>query len=757
MDQSALHRRAERLATAWLATGCLVAVGVMVGVLGDAAAPLVSLAGLGGMITGIALHRPKPMSPWLGMAVAMLCFMAGGVLRVMCGTLGDMSSTRSILPDLATLPGYLLGALALARLVAVLLPDSDRLPAVIDSGAAAVAMFILAWVFVIEPLTHRPNVSATAVGLQLLYPVASVVMVSIAARLAFVTFSQNSRTLRLVFVSLCLSLLGDLLYLVADSGIAHVSSRWLDVPYLLAFTAFPAAMLHPDLAGVGSVRSSVRSISRRRAAFVTVAIAAPSLIVVLWTGHDTLDRWVLGPAVLLLLVLVAARMGHALVEASRHQARFAYLASHDELTGLPNRREIRRRLLDEGDAASMIAAVIDVDRFQLVNDTFDHDLGDALIRLVADRIAGLCGTDWVVGHAGGAQYLAIGAASEGPALFERLEHLRVKLADRYEVNGSEFRVTASIGVASEGGSERARLLRDADTAMYQAKARGGDCVVAFDARMHERSVRRLRLEHDLRGAIERNELEVYYQPLVQLPDESIRGFEALVRWHHPVLGAVAPLDFIPIAEDTGLIGPVGAWVLDRAVRQLATWRHALPGGNRLLMSVNVSPRQLRDPEFVLQVQRSLDRHDVPASRLVLEVTESLLMENPIAADAVLQQLRSVGAQIAIDDFGTGFSSLAYLNRFKIDIVKIDRAFVSNVDGDGSESSLVAAIVAMARALGLATVAEGIETDAQLKTLIDLGVSAGQGYRWSKPLPAGEVPALVERLTIRGGHLRVVDR
>lgn len=455
MDQSALHRRAERLATAWLATGCLVAVGVMVGVLGDAAAPLVSLAGLGGMITGIALHRPKPMSPWLGMAVAMLCFMAGGVLRVMCGTLGDMSSTRSILPDLATLPGYLLGALALARLVAVLLPDSDRLPAVIDSGAAAVAMFILAWVFVIEPLTHRPNVSATAVGLQLLYPVASVVMVSIAARLAFVTFSQNSRTLRLVFVSLCLSLLGDLLYLVADSGIAHVSSRWLDVPYLLAFTAFPAAMLHPDLAGVGSVRSSVRSISRRRAAFVTVAIAAPSLIVVLWTGHDTLDRWVLGPAVLLLLVLVAARMGHALVEASRHQARFAYLASHDELTGLPNRREIRRRLLDEGDAASMIAAVIDVDRFQLVNDTFDHDLGDALIRLVADRIAGLCGTDWVVGHAGGAQYLAIGAASEGPALFERLEHLRVKLADRYEVNGSEFRVTASIGVASEGGSERA--------------------------------------------------------------------------------------------------------------------------------------------------------------------------------------------------------------------------------------------------------------------------------------------------------------
>ena len=537
MDQSALHRRAERLATAWLATGCLVAVGVMVGVLGDAAAPLVSLAGLGGMITGIALHRPKPMSPWLGMAVAMLCFMAGGVLRVMCGTLGDMSSTRSILPDLATLPGYLLGALALARLVAVLLPDSDRLPAVIDSGAAAVAMFILAWVFVIEPLTHRPNVSATAVGLQLLYPVASVVMVSIAARLAFVTFSQNSRTLRLVFVSLCLSLLGDLLYLVADSGIAHVSSRWLDVPYLLAFTAFPAAMLHPDLAGVGSVRSSVRSISRRRAAFVTVAIAAPSLIVVVWTGHDTLDRWVLGPAVLLLLVLVAARMGHALGEASRHQARFAYLASHDELTGLPNRREIRRRLLDEGDAASMIAAVIDVDRFQLVNDTFDHDLGDALIRLVADRIAGLCGADWVVGHAGGAQYLAIGAASEGPALFERLEHLRVKLADRYEVNGSEFRVTASIGVASEGGSERARLLRDADTAMYQAKARGGDCVVAFDARMHERSVRRLRLEHDLRGAIERNELEVYYQPLVQLPDESIRGFEALVRWHHPVLGA----------------------------------------------------------------------------------------------------------------------------------------------------------------------------------------------------------------------------
>ena len=263
----------------------------------------------------------------------------------------------------------------------------------------------------------------------------------------------------------------------------------------------------------------------------------------------------------------------------------------------------------------------------------------------------------------------------------------------------------------------------------------------------------LELERDLRHALDRGELTVYYQPVVHLPGGEITGFEALLRWHHPTRGTISPLAFIPIAEETGLITQIGAWILDEACRQLRVWRNMLPGGEQLTMAVNISARQLSDSDLPFMIDRTLWRHRLDGSAVCLELTESMLLDNPDAANLVLSRLRERGLHLAIDDFGTGYSSLAYLQRFPFDRVKIDRAFVEPLDQpDASEHQLVAAIVAMADALGMATVAEGVETIEQADRLFGMGCDTAQGFYYSRPVPADGVPATVQRLGIARAHL-----
>jgi EAL domain-containing protein (putative c-di-GMP-specific phosphodiesterase class I) len=290
------------------------------------------------------------------------------------------------------------------------------------------------------------------------------------------------------------------------------------------------------------------------------------------------------------------------------------------------------------------------------------------------------------------------------------------------------------------------LLRDADTAMYRAKEAGRDAVAIFDLDMRDRTARRARLEHDLHTALEHDELVLHYQPVVDLDPVDVVGFEALLRWNHPHLGTVPPLDFISIAEDTGLIVPIGAWVLETACRQLAAWKRELPLGRDLRMAVNLSARQLREPGLVDTVIHAAGRHDLDSRSVVLELTESLLMDQNPGARDTLRALRELGFRISIDDFGTGYSSLAYLRTFQVDEVKIDKSFVDDLDRpDTPEESLVAAIVAMANALGVTTTAEGVETPSQAERLASLRVDAAQGYVFARPTEAAQVPGVVARL------------
>jgi EAL domain-containing protein (putative c-di-GMP-specific phosphodiesterase class I) len=287
------------------------------------------------------------------------------------------------------------------------------------------------------------------------------------------------------------------------------------------------------------------------------------------------------------------------------------------------------------------------------------------------------------------------------------------------------------------------MIRDADTAMYVAKARGRDNVAIFDGSMRERVAERLRLEGELRHAFEAGHLHLHYQPVVKYPAGPIDSVEVLVRWDHADLGPIGPATFIPIAEDTGMIIEIGHWVLREACATVAHWRDTLPEARHLQVAVNLSARQLLDPQLLDVVRQALSENGLPADALCLELTESLLIDDPALAAELLEALGREGVRLAIDDFGTGYSSLAYLKRFPVHVVKIDRSFVDGLkDEDSSDESLVAAIIAMAGALKMTTIAEGVETAAQERRLVALGCDAGQGYLYCRPIPPAAVPSVL---------------
>ena len=314
------------------------------------------------------------------------------------------------------------------------------------------------------------------------------------------------------------------------------------------------------------------------------------------------------------------------------------------------------------------------------------------------------------------------------------------MAEPFTAAGTDVALTASIGIArGRRGVGAEELVRDADTAMYAAKEAGGGRFRLIDDELRARSSERLSLESDLRGALAAGQLHVQYQPVVNLLTGQISGAETLLRWTHPTRGSVSPMTFIPVAEDAGLIGPIGQYVLAEACRQTAAWDAA---GYRLRVAVNVSGLQLHDPGFVGQVAAALHDAGIDPSQLCLELTESTLMDDAMRASDVLAELKDVGVELSVDDFGTGYSSLAYLKRFPVDELKVDRSFISNLGTEGQDQTLVAAMVAMGHALGLYVVAEGVETHAQMATLLTLGCRTAQGYLFARPLPLDEFTALL---------------
>ncbi len=420
----------------------------------------------------------------------------------------------------------------------------------------------------------------------------------------------------------------------------------------------------------------------------------------------------------------------------------AYQAVHDPLTGLFNRTLLLDRLqtaLARGDQVAVI--LLDLDGFKVVNDSLGHHAGDGVLTALAPRLEAATQPTDTLARLGGDEFVVLCERLAGPLdAVDRAARLAAAVTEPFELDGGRHSVTASLGVAvSDGPADTATtLLRDADAAMYRAKAKGRGQVELFDHTMRDEAVARLQLEHDLRLAIDEEQFVLEYQPIVDTVTLAPVALEALIRWNHPTRGLLAPASFIPLAEETGLIDPIGDWVLDTACTQLAAWQESA-GLRTLKVAVNVSPVQLASAGFAPRVARVLRRSRLTPGSLCLEITENVILATQAPA-AALTALKALGTRIFLDDFGTGYSSLAYLTRFPIDTLKIDQAFIAALDGSAHSSAITKAIIALAHELDLGVVGEGVETTAQLEQLRRLHCPAIQGYVISRPIPAASVPA-----------------
>jgi diguanylate cyclase (GGDEF)-like protein len=429
------------------------------------------------------------------------------------------------------------------------------------------------------------------------------------------------------------------------------------------------------------------------------------------------------------------------------EAQLSFQATHDPLTRLPNRDLVLNAITDAlGEAEQQRSAVavllIDLDLFKRVNDTFGHGTGDSVLKAVAGRILSACGDRDRLGRLAGDEFVMVCPGLDN-AEQARDVALRVAAAVSAPLrlpSGRELVVTASIGIASirDGQGTPEVALSHADVAMYRAKELGRDRIEMFDDELRSVVSRRLLIHEGLRGAVDAREITAHYQPIVHATTGEVVGVEGLARWEHHTLGEISPAEFIPVAEDTGLAVALGAHILQVACTDLAGWRRARRVSDDFTLNVNLSPRQLADPELPATVARILDATGVDAGHLWLEVTESVLMEDAVFISTALADLRAFGVHFAIDDFGTGYSSLAYLKRFPVEALKIDKSFVDGLGIDPESDAIVAAILGLAQSLHLRTIAEGVETPEQLALLQDLGCELIQGFLLSEPVPGHRV-------------------
>lgn len=429
-----------------------------------------------------------------------------------------------------------------------------------------------------------------------------------------------------------------------------------------------------------------------------------------------------------------------------------YAAFHDGLTGLPNRTLLSDRMSMAVERAkrsndyNFAVLFIDLDRFKVVNDTMGHEMGDKLLVDLSNRLKECVRTVDTLARLGGDEFAILLEGIINPELaIEIAERIQESLSRPFDLDGQEFFTSASIGISFStlGYESPEDILRDADTAMYRAKASGKARHEVFDLDMHTRAVEALKLENDLRQGIERGEIHAHYQPIISLRNGAVTGFEALARWEHPERGLISPVDFIPLAEETGLIVPLGIKILKEACRQLRSWQLILNTEQPLTMSVNLSGKQFVQKDLVEEIRKVIRDAQIEPSCIRLEITESIVMENASAAIDTLKQLKSIGVLLSIDDFGTGYSSLSYLHRFPFDIIKIDRSFVSRTNTDKDSLSIVETIITLANKLGKLVVAEGVETEAHRNILSELLCDYGQGYLFSKPLNSGDAEEFLQ--------------
>ncbi|MEV0895701.1 bifunctional diguanylate cyclase/phosphodiesterase [Actinoplanes sp. NPDC049802] len=743
--------------SSWAVLGAGVPTAVFVAVADATTATTVYLAGVlvtvAAMAAGIGRNvAAGQRRPWLLILAALCVSLVGELSRLLVRLAEPAAHTvLSVFPTAMLLPSYLLlGAGVLDLLRRSRATDDD--PARVDTVLIAVGSALLVWSLWIEPWIAGPDPRWQSL-LAAMMPLIAALLFTCA--MPMLLLGRTGAPALWLFVTSGVALVAANMLLAVRGwfapGPGGLSLNAVGAGMLLAFFAIAACVLHPTVVVLGQpVQARSRLLHIGRTAMITATLCVPSVLSVAAPPRGQTFALVRATLSLALIGVVVARVVRANNSRARAEQEARWRAQHDQLTRLPN-REMLAAALTRWTARTAVenrvsVLLLDLDRFKMINDHWGHEAGDELLRGVAARITAATRAEDLVCRVGGDEFAVALTAPAGEPMAERLAgRLLVVLAEPLPLSVGTVGVTASIGIAhSDSSSGVVELLRDADTAMYRAKDSGGNRHASFDPRLRELLQRRVTVEHAFRGALDQGQLAVHYQPLVDLKTERVEGFEALMRWTHPELGPMSPVEFIPVAEDTGMIVAAGAWLLEQAAAQAREWRTGHPERPPVHVSVNLAVRQLREPGLAGHVGQILDRTGLPAEGLWLEVTESNFMEDPDTCLRTLHDLEALGITLCIDDFGTGYSSLSYLQRLPVAIVKIDRAFVADVGEGGTNESIVRAVLAMSHALGHRVVAEGVETTVQRDWLRANGCDFGQGWLYGKPLPAAEQTAALTR-------------
>ncbi len=700
------------------------------------------------ILYSVKVNKPEPRGPWLWFAAGLSSFLTADIIYYLLELrYGDLLPFPNA-SDFFYLLMYPLVIIGMTKLVRATSPGRDG-ASLIDALVVGISMFGALWVLFVDQVFEVDNHSTAALITQLAYPVMDVALLAVAARLV-VTGHLKHPPFAFLASALVSLAVADTAYGIANANNNFATGSYIDAFWLGFYVLFATAAIHPD-AGLPAKAFDVTSSTQGRLTVVQlvlmlIATMGVRVIDLFWGNEQDRIVTILCSAFLFLLIL--GRVWNLMKALEKGRDDLRHEATHDTLTGLANRSVFAERTaaaLANTERKNQVSVLfIDLDDFKTINDSLGHEAGDQLLLEVGQRLQRCVRDGDTVARLGGDEFAVLLESAVDRNDIVAVAHRALEsLSEPVHLEMRTVRASASIGIAMDLADDMdvQDLLRNADVAMYLSKSRGKGRFEFFESRMQDEAIERLDLKADLQKALDDNQFVLFFQPIFDLETGRVTMAEALIRWKHPERGMIMPDRFIPLAEESGLIVPIGAWVLRESTKQAARWR-TISGCEDMSITVNLSMRQLYESELFNTLTSALRESGLPAEYLLLEITESMLAIDADRTTGILEQLKTIGVKLAIDDFGTGYSSLSYLRSFPVDSIKIDRSFVNELYRSPTSTAFIEAMVNLAKALGAYTVAEGIEHPEQANVLRRLGCARGQGFYYCRPMAAPAITSLL---------------